>query len=695
MAFNKKVYNKVSKFFRRDQATGTIIDSGPFIGVVTNNVDPTRSGRLQVYIPDLGDDPNDPTGWRTVNYASPFMGITNTAAGSQSTKFSDVGHTYGFWMVPPDLGVRVLVIFVAGKAHAGYWFACIPPDYGHNMVPGIAASTFLDTDLTVNDPNDPTQTIDKPDENIEDEKVRKTYKDAQSMWGLPVAELNVDAWDFKDNVDLAEVPKPIHEAQYLILLEQGLVGDGLRGIHSSSSQRESPSNVFGFSTPGRLLEDSLEMPTQTTTGDVDQDLINIDYRSTKGRKGGHMLVMDDGSLADGYDQLIKLRTSDGHQILLNDTENLIYIIHKNGKSWLEMTGDGQVNVYTDSGFNLRTQGTINMHADLDINIHASRKLNMYAGKGAQLDTSELKVNSSGKFLLAAGSIGMKSTGALNLYAGGGGSFGASGQLTFSGSCIGLNSGAAPSVESPTPLPLLNFPEAQKNSEGLWKATPNILKSIVSIAPTHEPYERVPGRTSDTYSSDIQPPVVEPPTSTPISGDMISIVIEFLKKHEGLPKGGFAYPDPPGQSTLYSIGYGHQIKDSEYAAGYIDCGNNEKVQIQKPITQTKMTPDQAGNLLAQKDIQKYVTAAKKPFTEVWEKLNPYQQAALVSYAYNTGSTSSLVTRSNNEIILLIKQNQFAAAGGLITTKGITTAGGKPFPPLERRRRDETALWNTTV
>ena len=45
------------------------------------------------------------------------------------------------WMVPPDVGTKVLVIFAEGNANFGYWIGCIPADYMNFMVPDGKAST--------------------------------------------------------------------------------------------------------------------------------------------------------------------------------------------------------------------------------------------------------------------------------------------------------------------------------------------------------------------------------------------------------------------------------------------------------------------------------------------------------------------------------------------------------------------------
>ena len=52
---------------------GMPTEFGPYIGIVKNNIDPTRSGRLQVYIEQFaGNNPEDKSLWRTVMYVPPF-----------------------------------------------------------------------------------------------------------------------------------------------------------------------------------------------------------------------------------------------------------------------------------------------------------------------------------------------------------------------------------------------------------------------------------------------------------------------------------------------------------------------------------------------------------------------------------------------------------------------------------------------
>ena len=80
MASNNRVGNKLPKWADRDSATGVKLDTAVFVGIVKNNLDPARSGRLQIWIPDLGGQEDDSKNWRTVSYASPFFGSTAPGA---------------------------------------------------------------------------------------------------------------------------------------------------------------------------------------------------------------------------------------------------------------------------------------------------------------------------------------------------------------------------------------------------------------------------------------------------------------------------------------------------------------------------------------------------------------------------------------------------------------------------------------
>jgi len=117
--------------------------------------------------------------------------------------------------------------------------------------------------------------------------------------------------------------------------KQGLDNDPYRGPSTSSSQRESPSRVHGTLT-----------------------------------RGQQQFVMDDGD-SDGNNRLIRLRTRNGAQVLLSDSCGFVYIISKDGNSWLELANDGSVSIYGADNINIHSGKDLNLVAQGAVNIEGN------------------------------------------------------------------------------------------------------------------------------------------------------------------------------------------------------------------------------------------------------------------------------------------------------------------------------------
>jgi hypothetical protein len=470
MAIDKRIGNRVSEFVRREDTPGARVDSGPFLAVVKNTVDAARLGRIQVFIPELGaggsgkdDSPNN---WRTVSYASPFFGETyQSSSPSKNNSFEASKHTYGWWMTPPDVGTKVLVLFVNGDPNRGYYFACVPVGLSQHMLPALAGSSDIESP-------------DNPD-------IRKTLGDSKFA---PVVEFNENSDELAKNPNFLQNKKPLHDTQTGIYRNQGLLDDPHRGPVSSSSQRESPSFVYGFSTPGRPLEDQATNNLLEPTG-ADIDAAKLKPLVTA-RKGGHSFVLDDGDAA-GESRLVRLRSAAGHQILLNDTEGFVHVINASGTGWVEITKTGEILIYSQAGVNLRTQGDLNLHSDRNVNVYAAENLTLAAGKGIQLDATNNLVSYSGgkNIMYAKTQVEILGDSGVKLDSGGSAGFSAQGTLDFTGSCIGLNSGASSRITAPKSVPRTQLPDASKSPEGVWSSRPGTLTSTISAAPTHEPFNR--------------------------------------------------------------------------------------------------------------------------------------------------------------------------------------------------------------
>jgi hypothetical protein len=167
----------------------------------------------------------------------------------------------------------------------------------------------------------------------------------------------------------------------LRLATQGLLKDPIRGTTTSSARRSTISNVYGISTPGPVVVGGKQYQFGT------QKEPQPAYVE---REGGTQFVMDDGyvgkdekSKKEGIlDELVRLRTRTGHQILLHNSSDLIYICNSKGTAWLEFTSDGKIDIYAADSISIHSENDFNFRADRDINFEAGSNVNIVAAQGS-------------------------------------------------------------------------------------------------------------------------------------------------------------------------------------------------------------------------------------------------------------------------------------------------------------------------
>lgn len=462
MATNNQQTTGTASNYESDRGGATLIKE-PVIGIVKNNVDPTKSGRIQVYIAKFGSaSPDDSKSWVTVSYLSPFCGLSGGEGGGTEGYGQYVGNpqSYGFWASAPDVGTQVLCIFVDGDTQNGFYIGCVPQAGMLNMTPAIGASTNI----------------------VPNDAEAKTYGGADR---LPAAEINAANPSIANSGSATSEPKPVHSYQASILFDQGLIRDNSRGVISSSAQRETPSRVFGLSTPGAPIYSGGYTNNNIKEASSSADTSKL---QTVGRTGGHSLVMDDGGL-QGEDTLMRFRSSSGHMIMFNDTAQTVFVIHANGQSWIELGKEGTVDMYATNSVNIRTEGDFNVHADRDVNIHAAKNFNLYGDNiNLEADTNLSGRSGSKMALHGVGGVGIKSDSTMGLTASGDAGFTASGTAFIEGAKVNLNTGSGPAAAEVTVMPKTNHPDTAYSTEKGWiYPAPEALLSITSRAPAHQPW----------------------------------------------------------------------------------------------------------------------------------------------------------------------------------------------------------------
>jgi len=222
------------------------------------------------------------------------------------------------------------------------------------------------------------------------------------------------------------------------LAEQGLLLDPVRGLTSSGGRRESPINLFGVQTPG-----------------------------------GHSLVLDDGTRNDdkhlvpdkaripGKNDLVRLRTRQGAQVLMHDSTGIVYIINQDGSAWIQMSKNGDIDVYSEN--------KISMHCENDFNLHVGGDFN--------LDAENININSRGSagihMRAVDGEVNILSAKDMNLTSDRNGNILVKGHLKVTAKLIDLN---GPKAER------AYFPKLRNQTQNL-----TVKQSMSSRVPEHEPW----------------------------------------------------------------------------------------------------------------------------------------------------------------------------------------------------------------
>lgn len=442
---------------------------GAYIGKVKSNVDPARKGRIWVFCeafqPKL--DESNPRKWIEAAYCPMFGGSIAPPSNPAPTTPDNYGTfesnpvSYGMWFPAPDIGTTVLIMFINGDVNRAIYTGTYLDSKKMYMVPAIGASQNYV--LAENGSQDVLA----------------------SAKLLPVTELNPNNKKVRDDPRFFDQPKPVHSVLASQFFKQGLLNDNVRGPITSSSQRESPSTVSGISTPGRPIYQNVTDQGAAVSSETGQ--IKTNNVAVVGRTGGHSLVLDDGDVS-GKNRLIRIRTSSGHQITMSDDGAAIYIAHANGETWIELGAEGTLDVFSSNSINLRTQGQLNLHADRDININSGGVINMKAGAGIAVESlTDISFKTKASFTVWTGfKLGLKADGILTMVSTAG-SWDAGKIMALEAKTISLNGGKVDTVQEPENIPVQNLPDVAWSAQNGWTPAPKNLETIVTRAPSHEPY----------------------------------------------------------------------------------------------------------------------------------------------------------------------------------------------------------------
>lgn len=328
MSLNNRSF-KVTNTIKQEPIGRQPLYHGLYHGIVKQVMDSSGTGKLRVWVAEMGGSEGLESSWVTVSYCSPFFGATTVTNNKDQDTYESTQTSYGMWFVPPDIGNMVIVGFVGGSKNNGYWLGVVPHMYANRMVPSVAAGS-----AHTNAGKDDIIQVDVPQ--AEYNKLRNNNPRQRGT----------------DEADDSAFLRPYAKYHADGLVRQGLIEDQIRGVTTASARRSPVSNVYGISTPGPRID------------------------NTSRRKGGSSLEFDD---QEGSEK-IRLRTRSGSQMLLDETNGIVYMINRDGTAWFEMDANGNVDIFAAGSITLRSESDVNIRADRDITLEAGRDIYMKAAK---------------------------------------------------------------------------------------------------------------------------------------------------------------------------------------------------------------------------------------------------------------------------------------------------------------------------
>lgn len=370
-------------------------ESIPFFGVTIGTVvsvnDPMQLGRVRALCPYFGDRPAMLAGdipWAM--YCSPAFG--NTFRGQRGGALTKGGVTYGFWAIP-KVGTQVLIGCIDGDTNHRVWMGCVTSAaslYTANTIPHGRYSYTQG-----GEPGGPLSTEDQPIEPLHTNQTQAFgQRSGNFEWRTRGADYNVSALD-KRNIKKSRSKMPDDKFVPFSRPDGSTPFVNTQGYHTS----QIAPNLGFKDTGGKNFDSSVFALTSP---------------------GFHGISMDDRP----ENQRIRLRTTNGTQIILDDTNERIYINVSNGAAWIQIDEDGTIEFYGKSKINIHSENDINLTSDKTVRIFGKTGVHIRADQGelrlfskANMNLSaekEVRITSSAKMNLKSGAD-MLLTGGPNIH----------------------------------------------------------------------------------------------------------------------------------------------------------------------------------------------------------------------------------------------------------------------------------------
>lgn len=346
------------------------------IGEVVATNDPQQMGRIRVACPLLGDLENDPISnipWAT--YVSPLAGTTFSPERGRGGDQTAGQIAYGMFNVP-KIGSSVLIACIDGDPSFRIWLGCVHDQFFPHTLPHGRYSY-----RTENKPEGPFSSSEDP--------IQPLYNSQTEAFTNTTTGVDPRmSFEFRTRAADTSVA--------------GLSNDNV-GIKESaiSNLSDDIDEPYGKTAGGADYLNTQGYPESRISGKVvdavTDDVVRDPQTYSWTTPGFHSLSMQDNAA----NCRVRFRTTHGHQIIMDDTNERIYVSTAGGKTWIEMDEAGNIDMYAERN--------VSVHAKKDINFNAGGAFNVHAEDG-------INMSSTGAVRLHAGAeLHLKSDTAAHLY----------------------------------------------------------------------------------------------------------------------------------------------------------------------------------------------------------------------------------------------------------------------------------------
>lgn len=328
------------------------------IGTVVDTNDPMQWGRIRVLVSVWGDSwEHEVEGMPWAMYVSPFGGQTSVGTRGPGIDQTEGGVAYGMWAIP-KMGAQVVVMSLDEDHTQRLYLGCVFDMGAGNTLPH---GRWISEDHPAID-NAPNKGNTKPygPFSAGDKLIQPLANNLNKAFGngSDAFEWSTRAADYAaSRVDVSQ----LHNTTSNVQDDSGVqVGDWV-STQGYQQSRLDPNGTSSF-----------------TNKNYDSQIVSITS------PGFHSVAMDDRM----ENCRMRFRTSAGHQIILDDTNERIYIATAQGNNWIELDQAGNIDMFTTNKVNIRAAQEINLTSDKTIRMYAKEGIHMRSDKEIRLNSKE-------------------------------------------------------------------------------------------------------------------------------------------------------------------------------------------------------------------------------------------------------------------------------------------------------------------